>query len=154
MSTKTIDLNTYLHDYKTELEQLDSVNQVKILGSSFTADDIDKLSHQYGVANVLITAVGGPVRLAGQQRLNTCTFGIYVLAGKDNDNETIGYSSFAIDTTKQILDLVHKNEVGKKHPASLRVPVITEFSALSNQDFEKRGFVVWYLIFNQELIIA
>lgn len=154
MSTKQIDLNTYLRDIKSEVEQLDDVHQALILGSSFTADDIDKMSHQDGVANVLITAVGGGVELKGQQRWNTCNFGIYVMCGKDNDPETIGYSSTALDITHQILGLVHGNKFGKKHSGALSVPQITEFSAFSNEDFEKRGFVVWYCIFNQQLRIA
>lgn len=154
MRPTVININEYLRTIKQEVEKLEDVHQVKLMGTSFTAEDIDKLSHQDGYANALITSVGGGVESKGQQEWNTCTVGIYILCGKDNDPETIGYSSTAIDVAHQALQLVHKNAFGKQHSGALSIPKIKVFSAFTNEDFEKRGFVAWYCVFTQQLRIA
>lgn len=150
----TINLDQYVRTIKQHIEEIDDVNQVKVLGTSFNSDDINKLSHQDGKANILLVVSGGDVTTKGQQLWNNCTFGVFVVCGKDNDFETIGYSSHAIDITHQILAMIHQREFSKNHKSAFTVPKVRKFSAYTNQDFEKRGFVVWYCIFQQELRIA
>lgn len=153
-----IDLDAYLRDIRDTVQSLPDVNEAYVTGSAFTPDDFDKISHQRGLVNVLLYASGGQINSNGNgvnaQHWVNCNFGLVAFCERDDDVNTIGYSSQAIGVTQQLLQLISSKEIGKDYSGALDRPKITDFTIIPDDVVESNSFVIWHFRFVQRLRIA
>lgn len=153
-----INLDQYLREIRDTIQALDDVNEAYITGSAFTPEDFEKLSHQRGLVNVLIYASGGAIETQGNgngaQHWVECNFGLVSFCERDDDADTIGYSSQAIKTTQALLAKMSRDEIGQKHAGALHRPKIIDFSIIPDEMVEATSFVIWHCRFTQKLRIA